>query len=216
MTEYPVTLRELQDELEIHRRVGRHEPVWRLAIALTQVASAGSYVTHDQVENPTVRPYGTPKGKVLDCGHLIVQMLTFVSSLGVDCQEATNLALDALRGDEVVKVQPKVTFDEDIVVGIMANGGIVEGVAMNTTEVIPRCDNAILVAIHPTSDARHLMKYKGIVTDHGGYTCHAGIVAREFNIPCVVGTGNATRRIRTGDKIILNEMPGSVRVVKDD
>lgn len=37
-----------------------------------------------------------------------------------------------------------------------------------------------------------------IVTDKGGRTCHAAIVSRELGIPCVVGTGNATRAI-TGD-----------------
>lgn len=49
-----------------------------------------------------------------------------------------------------------------------------------------------------------------IVTDEGGLTCHAAIVARELNIPCVVGTGKATKLIRTGDTIEINPAAATV------
>ncbi len=43
------------------------------------------------------------------------------------------------------------------------------------------------------------MKTAGaIVTDHGGRTCHAAIVARELGVPAVVGTESATTALRTG------------------
>jgi pyruvate, water dikinase len=51
----------------------------------------------------------------------------------------------------------------------------------------------VLVAPTTTPDWEPVMKNAaGIVTDHGGRTCHAAIVARELGIPAVVGTGNAT------------------------
>jgi pyruvate,water dikinase len=43
----------------------------------------------------------------------------------------------------------------------------------------------------------------GIVTDRGGRTCHAAIISRELGIPCVVGTKNATKKIKTGDTITV-------------
>ena len=44
----------------------------------------------------------------------------------------------------------------------------------------------------------------GIVTDYGGRTCHAAIVSRELGIPAVVGTGDATEVLSSGDEITLS------------
>ena len=56
-------------------------------------------------------------------------------------------------------------------------------------------------------------KIAGIVTDTGGVLSHSAIVAREFMIPGVVGTSNATREIKTGDKIRVNGSTGVVVVL---
>jgi pyruvate,water dikinase len=45
--------------------------------------------------------------------------------------------------------------------------------------------------------------HKGIITDHGGRTSHAAIVSREFGIPAMVGTGDATRGLKSGREITL-------------
>lgn len=50
----------------------------------------------------------------------------------------------------------------------------------------------------------------GIITDLGGNLCHAAIVAREFNIPAVVGTQTATTQLQDGQKIILDGNGGYV------
>jgi pyruvate,water dikinase len=55
-----------------------------------------------------------------------------------------------------------------------------------------------------------LARAAAIVTDHGGRTCHAAIVARELGIPCVVGTGNATRAIQTGDDVTVSCAEGEI------
>jgi pyruvate,water dikinase len=49
-----------------------------------------------------------------------------------------------------------------------------------------------------------LRRAVAVVTDSGGRTCHAAIVSREIGIPCVVGTGNATSRLRTGDLVTIS------------
>ncbi len=53
-----------------------------------------------------------------------------------------------------------------------------------------------------------------IVTDFGGITCHAAIVAREFNIPCIVGTDDATLKISDDDLVEVDANSGVVRVLE--
>jgi phosphoenolpyruvate synthase/pyruvate phosphate dikinase len=56
-------------------------------------------------------------------------------------------------------------------------------------------------------------KAKAIVTDIGGLLSHAAIVSREFGIPCLVGTGFATKWFHTGDDVVIDFTSGTVRGV---
>ncbi len=49
-----------------------------------------------------------------------------------------------------------------------------------------------------------------IVTDSGGMTCHAAIVSRELGIPCVVGTGKATKKLSDGQTVTVDAGAGIV------
>lgn len=53
----------------------------------------------------------------------------------------------------------------------------------------------------------------GVVTDRGGTLSHAAVVAREYGIPAVVGTGNATELIRDGARVRLDGAKGTVEVL---
>ena len=53
-----------------------------------------------------------------------------------------------------------------------------------------------------------------IVTDIGGALSHAAIVAREIGIPAVVGCGDATMRLRTGDRIRIDGGRGLVELIE--
>jgi phosphohistidine swiveling domain-containing protein len=55
-----------------------------------------------------------------------------------------------------------------------------------------------------------------IVTDVGGPLSHGSIVAREYGIPAVLGTGAATRRIQSGDIITVNGTEGKVYLTEED
>jgi pyruvate,water dikinase len=69
----------------------------------------------------------------------------------------------------------------------------------------------ILVAVATMPDWGTVMKTAaGVVTDHGGRTCHAAIVAREIGVPAVVGCGGATAAIRSGDEVTLSCAEGEV------
>lgn len=49
-----------------------------------------------------------------------------------------------------------------------------------------------------------LERAAAVVTEQGGRTCHAAIVCREHGIPCVVGTGNATRVLQSGQEVTVS------------
>jgi pyruvate,water dikinase len=68
----------------------------------------------------------------------------------------------------------------------------------------------ILVAQNTDPDWEPVMRrVAAIVTDAGGRTAHAAIVSREFGIPCIVGTGNGTERLRDGEEITVCCAEGS-------
>jgi pyruvate,water dikinase len=67
----------------------------------------------------------------------------------------------------------------------------------------------VLVTDMTDPDWEPIMKIAGaIVTDKGGRTCHAAIVSRELGIPCIVGTENVTRKIKTGKKVTIDSSQG--------
>ena len=49
-----------------------------------------------------------------------------------------------------------------------------------------------------------MKRASAIVTERGGRTCHSAIISRELGIPCIVGTGNATEKIRTGTDVTVS------------
>ncbi|WP_414656969.1 pyruvate, water dikinase [Deinococcus sp. VB343] len=66
-------------------------------------------------------------------------------------------------------------------------------------------DGDILVADMTDPDWEPVMKRaSAIVTNRGGRTCHAAIIARELGIPAVVGTGNATRELKDGQEVTVS------------
>lgn len=80
---------------------------------------------------------------------------------------------------------------------------------------LPRLERGdILVTRMTTPDfVTSLRKVVAIITDEGGATCHAAIVSREFNIPCIVGTGNATQILRDNDEVEVNANDGVVTIL---
>lgn len=77
-------------------------------------------------------------------------------------------------------------------------------------------DGSLLVTEMTDPDWVPIMRRSaGIVTDHGGRTCHAAIVSRELGIPAVVGTGNATKILKDGQKITLSCAEGDKGYIYD-
>ena len=123
--------------------------------------------------------------------------------------------LDEAKTDELW--QRYVIFKDSTttVSGIVAsNGGhhFVNGeiaIATSPTDTIP--DGKILVIPSTSPSYVPLMRgAKALITDHGGMMSHAAIVAREFGLPCVVGTKTATTSLRNGDKVVVDLVKGEV------
>lgn len=57
-------------------------------------------------------------------------------------------------------------------------------------------------------------KVSAIVTDEGGITCHAAIIAREFKIPCVVGTKIASKIFKDNDYVEVNTRKGEIKLLE--
>ncbi len=105
----------------------------------------------------------------------------------------------------------------DAVTGFAGAAGVVEGVvrvlasvadgaALETGEVlVTTVTNIGWTPLFPRAAA--------VVTDIGAPLSHAAIVARELGIPAVVGTGNATTRLRTGDRVRVDGGRGTVEVL---
>ncbi len=69
----------------------------------------------------------------------------------------------------------------------------------------------ILVTDMTDPDWEPIMKLAGgIITNRGGRTCHAAIISREIGIPAIVGTGNATQKIKNGQVITLDCSSGEI------
>lgn len=76
------------------------------------------------------------------------------------------------------------------------------------------CDGEILVTDKTDPDWEPVMKRAaGIITNRGGRTCHAAIVSRELGLPAIVGTVDATDRLRNGQVVTINCAAGDTGVV---
>merc|ERR1719161_1746783 len=75
-------------------------------------------------------------------------------------------------------------------------------------------EGQILVADMTDPDWEPIMKKAGaIITNRGGRTCHAAIIARELGIPAVVGCGDATDKLKPGDEVTVNCSEGDTGMI---
>ena len=58
-----------------------------------------------------------------------------------------------------------------------------------------------------------MRKASAIITDEGGITCHAAIVSRELEIPCIVGTKIATQILKDGDEVKVDAEKGMIKKI---
>ena len=84
---------------------------------------------------------------------------------------------------------------------------------MNLADKFNKGDILIAFMIRPMF-LLQMRRAGAIVTDEGGITCHAAIVARELGIPCIIGTKIATQVLKDGDEVEVDAERGMIKVLK--
>lgn len=106
------------------------------------------------------------------------------------------------------------------ITGMAASPGQVEGrarVILDASGLSEFQDGEILVTqVTAPSWAPVFARLRATVTDIGGMMSHAAIVCREYGLPAVTGTGNATAVIRTGQRLRVDGNTGQVSILADE
>ena len=113
--------------------------------------------------------------------------------------------------------EEKINLDVNEVKGMTASNGIVRGpvkIVDTKNEINVVSEGDILITSMTTPDFIPAMeKAIAFVTDEGGILCHAAIVSREMNKPCVIGTKIATQVFKDGDYIEVDANTGTVKKI---
>src|SRR5262249_12628850 len=101
--------------------------------------------------------------------------------------------------------------------GAAGSPGIAEGVArviLGPDEIGEILPGEVLVASTTSPSWTPVFgRIAAAVLDSGGIMSHAAIVAREYGLPAVIGTGNGTTRIKTGDRLHVDAHAGVVTIL---
>lgn len=129
-------------------------------------------------------------------------------------------------GDAATKVMAKIKWREEEkdaiqsenIKGQVAFKGRARGRVkiINTVQEMAKMHQGNILISHMTNpDIVPAMKLAAaIVTDLGGITCHAAIVARELRVPCIIGTKIATKVFKDGDLVEVDAERGVVKIIR--
>jgi phosphotransferase system enzyme I (PtsI) len=144
----------------------------------------------------------------------INRTIKYIQRLKINAEWAVRLTLD--RYEQIFEkvednyIRGRISDIQNVSQRILSNlfGGKKENVW--------RTDEKVIVVAQDISPANtvqmKLDKVIGFATDAGGRTSHTAIVARDMELPAVVGLDNITRFVRTGDEIIVDGISGLVVV----
>ena len=213
-----MTVKELEDRIEKILGKQRHQDDLFRAVVLMGQLDLAKFIYHDKKHQPETR-FVKGKSKSSETtayGQALVQLLLLMKSRGMDFQEVFKYALEHMEGFEEYKA--RIPQNQKEVKGMPAFRGMAKGTAYvvsgkNPIARAPR--GSVLILEHADSEISHMIKdFSAVVSDQGGRLCHLAIVAREMKIPAIVGTGNATSLIRTGDQVQVDANSGSVTILR--
>jgi phosphohistidine swiveling domain-containing protein len=114
---------------------------------------------------------------------------------------------EAKKFKEEIKEEAEIT---EILKGMVAQRGKVIGrvvKVLRKDDIWKVREGDVIVSPMTTPDMIiGLVKASAIVTDEGGVACHAAIISREFDIPCIIGTKVATKILKDGDLVEVNAL----------
>jgi phosphohistidine swiveling domain-containing protein len=149
------------------------------------------------------------------------RMNNFVFIPEVNLMETINLEDFLIKHEELIFEFDNVSEDNkktNIIKGQCVCKGKVKGIV----RIIKRVNQVSLfkereILISPMTTPHFISAMKkaaAIITDEGGITCHAAIIARELKIPCIIGTKIATQFFKDGDLVEVDAEKGVVKKIK--
>jgi pyruvate,water dikinase len=123
--------------------------------------------------------------------------------------------ITTLRGQVASEPRPTASATPTLLLsGLAASAGRASGrvrILTSPNQQREFLDGEVLVAEMTSPDwVPAMRRAAALITDGGGVTCHAAIVSRELQLPCVVGTSNATSSLRTGQEVTVDGRTGKV------
>jgi len=198
-----------------------------LEILDKKIANKKIAITRDSGGNKEIVKLKEEKSKqqVLK-DHEIIKL----TEIAIKLEEHYNKPQDiefAIERDEIsiVQTRPVTTMEkrvetakeikgEAILTGLAASPGISSGkikIIKDLSDLNKITSGDILVTKMTNPDMVVTMqKSAAIITDEGGLTAHAAIVSREMGIPCIVGTQEATTKLKEGEIITVNGFTGKI------
>ncbi|NYZ74798.1 hypothetical protein H0O03_00860 [Candidatus Micrarchaeota archaeon] len=209
-----MTVKELEKELsEILELEGHPDELFRTAVFMGQLDFA-KHIYHQKKYSPNTRFHksGSKAGEISSFGQALVQLLLLIRTRELPLNEVLEYGVEHLKYREW---NEKKAGDEKRIAGLPAGCGKATGIAYvvvdeKQLDKIP--SDAVVVMEHASAHVAttHLTKFLALVTDQGGVLSHAAILARELKKPVVVGTGNATKLIKTGELVTVDAETGVV------
>lgn len=137
--------------------------------------------------------------------------------------QARPVTTKIIEGDEAEADAGATTTEHKILLkGLPASPGVGIGkvVMVKDMDDLPKVKKGdVMVTVMTTPDmVPAMVRAVAIVTDEGGMTCHAAIVSRELGIPCIVGTTEATKKLKEDQVVTVDGKLGQVyegRVVSE-
>ncbi len=130
-------------------------------------------------------------------------------------QDGKATVIDAQDSEQLWQRYINFKSSSETLGGIVASTGnkhFISGevaIALGPTDPVGKDKILVVPATSPTY-VPMMRNARALVTDHGGMMSHAAIVAREFNLPCIVGTKQATKQLKNGDKVVLDLLKGKI------
>jgi len=125
--------------------------------------------------------------------------------------------ISKIYSEEIDEAQ---TLKKTTIQGTIASKGYTQGTAriihdLNDLDKVNEGDILVTAMTRPDFVCA-MERAAAFVTDEGGLTCHAAILAREFGVPCIIGTKIATKRIPDGKPIIVDANTGVITIEEEN
>lgn len=184
----------------------RQDAEFRVAVLMDQIGDLSRHVSHDPDLNPSTRPIDrdpdTRKHLETEAyGDALWQLFCLMEIRDISLEDAVESALERMETREGYEQQNEVTLQ-----GQVAHPGH-DDLLTGTVG-----DNVYVTEEFSPGDAT-ISDYRLILTEYGGVTCHAATIARERDIPAVVGVKDLTENVQDGDSVSVDMTVGEVTVL---